>query len=407
MSADRGSADRWLALVGIGEDGVEALSPTARALIAKARLIVGGARHLELIGPQPCETLAWPSPLSEAMATIAARRGESVVVLASGDPFFFGVGDMLRRHVAAEEILCLPQPSAFSLAAARLCWSQQDCALLSLHGRAFERVTPHLQPGRRLLILSWDETTPARLAAHLTALGMGESRIHVLEHMGGVKERMRCALAQNFALADIAPLNTVAVEVVAAPGARVRPLTPGLPDDWFEHDGQITKRDIRAVTLSALAPRRGERLWDIGAGSGSIAIEWMLADPANRAVAIERDAERAARIARNAASLGVPDLEIVEGCAKEVLAGLATPDAVFIGGGCDAGVLEAAWEALPRFGRLVANAVTIETQALLIEAFHRKGGELTNIQISRARPIGGFHALEPALPVLQWRAAKE
>lgn len=400
------TASRWLSLIGIGEDGIEALTPAARKLVADASLIVGGARHLDLIGPQKAEALAWPSPLAKAMETIAARRGLPTVVLASGDPFFFGVGDMLTRHVATDEILCIPAPSSFSLAAARLCWSQQDCALSSLHGRAFERITPHLQPSRRLIILSWDETTPARLAAHLNALGMGDSRIHVLEHMGGVKERVRSAVAREFALGDIAPLNTIGVEVVAGPDARILPLTPGLPDDWFEHDGQITKRDIRAVTLAALAPRRGELLWDIGAGSGSIAIEWMLADPANRAIAIEQNSARAARIARNAAALGVPDLEIVEGRAEHVLAGLATPSAVFIGGGGDAAVVEAAWNALPAGGRIVANAVTIETQATLIDAFGRRGGELVNVQIAKARPIGSFHTLEPALPVLQWRAAK-
>ncbi|WP_159730222.1 precorrin-6y C5,15-methyltransferase (decarboxylating) subunit CbiE [Methylosinus sp. Ce-a6] len=400
------SAARWLFLIGIGEDGIAALTPAARVLISEASLIIGGARHLELIGPQKGETLRWPSPLSAAMETICARRGAPTVVLASGDPFFFGVGDMIARHIAAEEILCVPAPSSFALAAARLMWSQQDCALLSLHGRAFERVTPHLQPSRRLLILAWDETTPARLAAHLAALGMGNSIIHVLEHMGGPKERVRSALAHEFSLRDIAPLNTIGVEIVAGPDARILPLTPGLPDDWLEHDGQITKRDIRAVTLAALAPRRGERLWDIGAGSGSIAIEWMLADPANRAIAIEQKATRAARIARNAASLGVPDLEIVEAAAPQALAGLPTPDAIFIGGGGDAEAIEAAWSALPARGRIVANAVTIETQALLIDAFRRKGGDLVNIAISKARPIGAYHALEPALPVLQWRAAK-
>jgi precorrin-6Y C5,15-methyltransferase (decarboxylating) len=340
------------------------------------------------------------------METILAHRGAPTVVLASGDPFFFGVGDMIARNVAAEEILCLPAPSSFSLAAARLKWSQQDCALLSLHGRAFERVTPHLQPSRRLLILSWDETTPARLAAHLTALGMGESRIHVLEHMGGAEERIRSARAEAFSLTDIAPLNTIGVEVIAGHGARILPLTPGLPDDWFEHDGQITKRDIRAVTLAALAPRRGECLWDIGAGSGSIAIEWMLADPANRAIAIEQNATRAARIARNAAALGVPDLVIVEGAAPQALAGLSTPDAIFIGGGGEAEIIEAAWNALPLRGCIVANAVTIETQALLIDAFARMGGELVSIAIAKTRPIGSYHALEPALPALQWRAVK-
>ena len=212
---------------------------------------------------------AWPSPFSLGVAQLMERRGAPTVVLASGDPFFFGVGATLAEKIAPEEIFCLPAPSTFALVAARLAWSQQDCALLSLHGRAFERVTPHLQPGRRLIALSWDETTPARLATHLAARGFGRSVVHVLENLGGPRERIRSAAAAEFALEDISPLNAVAVELVADRDARVIPLTPGLPDEWFEHDGQLTKRDVRAVTLAALAPRKGERLWDIGAGAGS------------------------------------------------------------------------------------------------------------------------------------------
>jgi len=348
----------------------------------------------------------WPSPLTAAIDEILARRGEPTVVLASGDPFFYGVGELIARHVAPAEIVCLPCPSAFALAASRLCWSQQDCALLSLHGRAFERITPHLQSGRRLLVLSWDGTTPGRVAAHLSRLGFGDSHLHVLENLGGPRERIRSARAAEFALADIGPLNTLAIVLKASPGARIIPLTPGLPDDWFEHDGQITKRDIRAVTLAALAPRKGELLWDMGAGSGSIGIEWMLADPANHAIAIECDAPRAARIARNALTLGVPGLDIVATRAPEGLAGLATPDAIFIGGGADARLLDAAWDALPRYGRLVVNAVTLQTQSLLAQAFAARGGELTHIQIAKARAVGRFHALDPAMPVLQWRAVK-
>jgi precorrin-6Y C5,15-methyltransferase (decarboxylating) len=397
-------SERWLSLIGLGEDG--ALSTAARALIGDATLIIGGARHLALIGATKAEQMQWPSPLIEAIDGIVARRGEPTVVLASGDPFFYGVGELIARHVALEEISCLPCPSAFALAASRLCWSQQDCALLSLHGRALERITPHLQPGRRLIVLSWDETTPGRVAAHLSKLGFGDSLLHVLENLGGPRERFRSACAAEFALADIGPLNTLAIELKASPGARVIPLTPGLPDDWFEHDGQITKRDIRAVTLAALAPRKGELLWDIGAGSGAVGIEWMLADPANRAIAIECDGARAARIARNAASLGVPGLDIIAARAPEGLVDLATPDAVFIGGGADAHVLDAVWEALPRYGRLVVNAVTLQTQSLLTQSFAARGGELTHIQIAKARPVGRFHALDPAMPVLQWRAVK-
>ena len=395
----------WLSLIGLGEDGADALTPAARALVAQASLIVGGARHLAMIDA-PAERLQWPSPLSDALPRILAQRGRPTVVLASGDPFFYGVGDLIARHVAPDEIFCVPAPSAFSLAAARLKWSQQDCALLSLHGRAFERVTPHLQPRARIIALSWDESTPARLARHLALRGMGGSRLHVLERLGGPHERVRDARADAFALDDIAPLNTVAVEVEAGGDAVVIPLAPGLPDDWFEHDGQLTKRDIRAVTLSALAPRKGELLWDVGAGAGSVAIEWMLSDPANRAIAIERDAARAARIARNALSLGVPDLRVVKGDAPQALAELEPPQAIFIGGGADAATLAAAWDALPRFGRIVVNAVTIETQSLLADAYRDKGGELIHLQIAHARPIGRFHALDPAMAVTQWRATK-
>ncbi len=395
----------WLSLIGLGEDGADALTPAARALIAQASLIVGGARHLAMIDA-PAERLQWPSPLTDALPRILAQRGKPTVVLASGDPFFYGVGDLIGRHVARDEIFCVPAPSAFSLAAARLKWSQQDCALLSLHGRAFERVTPHLQPRARIIALSWDETTPAHLARHLVARGMGESRLHVLERLGGPLERVRHTRAADFALDDIAPLNTVALEVEADGDAAVIPLAPGLPDDWFEHDGQLTKRDIRAVTLSALAPRKGEVLWDIGAGAGSIAIEWMLSDISCRAIAIERDAARAARITRNALSLGVPDLGVVIGEAPQALAELETPQAIFIGGGADETTLAAAWSALPRFGRIVVNAVTIETQALLADAYRKKGGELLHLQFAHARPIGRFHALDSAMAVTQWRATK-
>lgn len=398
--------EKWLSIVGVGEGGVEALPPAARALIAQATLIAGGARHLALVGETAAERLQWPSPLTDALPRLLAQRGRPTVVLASGDPFFYGVGDLLSRHVARDEIFCIPAPSAFSLAAARLGWSQQDCALLSLHGRAFERITPFLQPRARIIALSWDETTPSRIARHLAARGMGGSRLVVLERLGGPHERIRETRADAFALTDTAALNTVAIDVAAEPGARVVSLAPGLPDDWFENDGQLTKREIRAITLSALAPRRGETLWDIGAGSGSISIEWMLAHPANRAIAIERDAARAARIARNALALGVPDLDIVTGAAPSALDGLSAPHAIFIGGGATGETLDAAWRALPANGRIVVNAVTLETQTLLARTFETKGGDLAHVQVSRARPVGRFHALDPGMAVLQWRAVK-
>jgi precorrin-6Y C5,15-methyltransferase (decarboxylating) len=283
----------------------------------------------------------------------------------------------------------------------------QDCALVTLHGRALERIIPCLQPRARILALSWDETTPAKLAALLTERGLGATRLSVCEALGGPRERVRRAIARDFALDGIDPLNLVALEVADAPAARFIPLTPGLPDDWFEHDGQLTKQDVRAITLAALAPRRGELLWDIGAGSGSVAIEWMLASPSNQAVAIERNPARVARIARNAASLGVPGLSIVEGAAPAALRGLPPPDAIFVGGGATAeGVLAAAWAALPAGGRMVVNSVTIETQAALIQRYTTFGGALKTIQISHADPVGGFHGMRPAMPVTQWAVTK-
>jgi precorrin-6Y C5,15-methyltransferase (decarboxylating) len=395
--------DRWLALVGIGEDGLDGLSPAARRLIAQAALVVGGARHLRLAALSGERTLVWPSPIEDAMPVVLARRGEPVCVLASGDPFFYGVGSLLMRHIAAEEMICLPAPSAFSLLAANLGWSLQDCVALSLHGRALEAIIPHLQPHARLLCLSWDRATPGKLAKLLVARGMGRSQLFIGEKLGGAPARIRSVPAQDFVFDDVADLNTIALEVVAQAGSRVIARAAGLPDALFEHDGQITKREIRAMTLSALAPRRGEILWDIGAGSGSVAIEWMLADPANRAVAVERRPDRVARIGRNAAALGVPGLQIVEGAAPQALAGLPRPDAVFVGGGArNEALLDHVIDALAPGGRLVVNAVTLEGQAELGRRFENLGGDLIQAQIARADRVGRLHGWRPAMPVVQW-----
>ena len=397
----------WLSLIGIGEDGLEGLSSAARKALAQACLVVGGQRHLAMLAPTDQERLAWPSPLTDAFPAIVARRGQPVAILATGDPFQFGVGSTLACAISPDEMISFPHLSAFSLAANRLGWAQQDCALVSLHGRALERIIPHLQPDAQIMALSWDGTTPGKLAELLVARGCGTAELTVLEALGGPNERIRSATAAQFALTDVAALNTVAIRVGRNAGARYLPLTGGLSDDWFEHDGQITKHEIRAVTLSALAPRRGELLWDIGAGSGSIAIEWMLTHSSNRAVAIEPRADRVARIGRNARALGVPDLTILHGSAPAALEGLAQPDAIFIGGGATVdGVVLSAWQALRPGGRLVANAVTLETQSLLLDWRQRIGGHLTQIAISEADSIGGFTGWKPARPIVQWRVEK-
>jgi precorrin-6Y C5,15-methyltransferase (decarboxylating) len=331
------------------------------------------------------------------------------VVLASGDPFHYGVGDLLLRSIPAAEMLCLPQSSAFSLAAARLGWSLQDVTTVSLHGRALEGIVRHLQPGARILALSWDGETPSKLAKLLVERGMGNSSIIVLEAMGGPRERVRRATAKDFDLGEIAPLNAIALEVVASPDATVLGFAPGLDDTLFEHDGQLTKREVRAVTLSALAPRQGELLWDVGLGAGSIAIEWLLRHPSLKAIGIEDQPERAARAARNAAALGTPDLLIVQKCAPEAFEGLPPPDAVFIGGGLsDPGVFDAAWAALKPGGRLVANAVSLQSEARLIEYFQRHGGELMRLEVAKAGKAGsgGVFVWRPAAPIVQWRARK-
>ena len=400
--------ERWLAILGIGEDGVEGLAAPARALIGEAGLVVGGSRHLALAESLIQGTqLAWPSPIADAFPAILARRGNRVVVLASGDPYCYGIGNTLSAVVPPQETLCLPAPSAFSLACARLGWAMQDTATLSFCGRPLAAIAPLLQPGARVLALSADATTPGQLAALLRASGFAPSRLYLLEALGGPRERIRVLCANADLPTDLSPLNLIGVEVVALPGARIIPLTAGLPDDAFEHDGQITRREVRAATLSALAPRRGELLWDIGAGSGSVSIEWMLRHPSNRAIAIEHRPDRAARVVRNTLSLGVPELRVLTGAAPAVLDGLPAPDAVFIGGGAqNDGVLPTAWAALKPGGRLVANAVTIETETILFQALRDHGGTLTRLSVERLDRIGRMHAFRPAMPVTQWAAVK-
>jgi precorrin-6Y C5,15-methyltransferase (decarboxylating) len=402
-----GQQARWLAIVGIGEDGAEGLSPAARALIANAKLVIGGKRHLALADGLPSgERMAWPSPIADSIPAILAHRGEPVAVLASGDPYCFGVGAMLSAHVPPEETVCMPAPSSLSLACARLGWTLDDVATVSLCGRRIETLAPSLQPKRRVLALSADSTTPAAVARYLGTRGFERSFLHVLEALGGPRERIRVTTANRFGFNDVEALNLIAIEVKAGPNAKIIPLASGLADEMFEHDGQITKREIRAVTLSSLAPRAGELLWDIGCGSGSVAIEWLLRHQANQAIAIERDAARAARAARNAAELGVPRLQVVTGEARAALDSLPAPNAIFIGGGGDPKVIDKALAALKRGGRIVANAVTLETEKAVLAAQAQLGGTLTRLSVERLDAVGGKQAFRPAMTVTQWSAVK-
>ena len=402
----------WITVVGVGADGPEGLPPASRAMIESAELLVGGDRHLSLIANGVSEKIAWDTPLDRTMATIRANRGRRVVVLATGDPMAYGIGGTLARHFTPADMAIIPAPGAFSLAAARLAWPLDNCVCLTLHGRPLELLAYHAQPGARLLILSHDGSTPAKVAARLTELGYGASPISVLENMGAANEARHDASAEAWPAVNVADLNTIAVECNAGPNALVFSHAPGLPDDAFLHDGQLTKRIVRAATLAALAPLPGQHLWDLGAGSGAVAIEWLRAAQNAQgrgasAVAVEQDPARSARIAENASRLGTPFLQIITADIATALPDLAPPDAIFIGGGLStAGLIETAWQALKPGGRLVANAVTLEGEQVLAGAHSTFDGELSRIAVSHAEPVGGRTGWRPAMSVTQWSVVK-
>ena len=394
----------WLTIVGLGEDGPDGLTPASRDALARADLVTGAARHLALLTGLEVEVMAWAVPFAEGIAPLLAHRGRRVVMLASGDPFWFGAGTVLARLLEPGEWTALPAPSSFSLAAARLGWPLETTACLGLHAAPLTRLRPHLVPGARALVLLRDGAAVAELARLLDDLGFGDSRLHVLESLGGPRERLRHAPAGGFDLPDIA--HPVAVGLEVAGQGVAMPCVAGLPDDLFVHDGQITKRPVRALALSALAPRPGERLWDIGAGSGSVGIEWLLAHPSLQAVAFEADPARAARARANAAALGVDRLRVIEGRAPEILPQIGpehpAPDAVFIGGGLSAPLLTRRWAGLRPGTRLVAHAVTLESESLLAAWHALKGGSLLRVELAEAGPLGSRRAWRAALPVVQW-----
>jgi precorrin-6Y C5,15-methyltransferase (decarboxylating) len=389
----------WLTVVGIGEDGFKGLGRNARHALLRASRIVGGQRQLDLL--PVCirgERQLWPSPFS--LEPVLARRGEAVCVLASGDPMFYGVGASLARQVPADELLILPAPSSVSLAAARLGWPLQDVVTLSVVARPLAALNAHMASGVRLLVLSNDGQSPAAMAEQLAERGFGASRLSVFEHLGGPDERRIDGIARDWPGEPIAALNLVAIDCVAdANTARLSRLA-GLPDSAFKHDGQLTKRDVRAMTLARLAPMPGELLWDVGAGSGSIGIEWMRAHPSCRALAIEADEGRQLLIEHNRDALGVPGLQLIRGTAPHALAGLEAPDAIFIGGGVTRdGVLDTCWQHLRPGGRLVANAVTLQSEMTLMAWREQHGGELTRIHVAQAQPLGDFDTWRQALPI--------
>ncbi|MGV9273570.1 precorrin-6y C5,15-methyltransferase (decarboxylating) subunit CbiE [Streptomyces griseosporeus] len=410
MTPARQGPPSVVTVVGIGADGWSGLAEPSRAELRRADVLIGGPRQLDLL-PTECagERVAWPSPLRPAVPRLlAAHAGRRIAVLASGDPMFYGIGRALAEEVDALRVL--PHPSSVSYAAARLGWPLEDVDVVTLVGRPTARLAAALHDGRRLLVLSADARTPEDVAALLIDRGFGPSRMRVLEQLGGDRERVTAeTTADDWARTQRSgdPLNIVAVECRRAPDALRLGAVPGLPDEAYEHDGQLTKRHIRAATLGALAPAPGELLWDVGGGSGSIAIEWMRTHPSCRAVTVERDPVRAERILRNAERLGVPGLRVVTGAAPGALAELPAPHAVFVGGGLTArGLLDACWAALSPGGRLVANTVTLESEALLADAHRRHGGELVRLAVAHAVPVGGFTGWRQAMPVTQWSVQK-
>ncbi|CAI8981857.1 MULTISPECIES: precorrin-6y C5,15-methyltransferase (decarboxylating) subunit CbiE [Pseudomonas] len=389
----------WLTVVGIGEEGFKGLGKNARHALLNATRIIGGQRQLDLLPACICGVRQlWPSPF--ALEPVLTKQGEPVCVLASGDPMFFGVGASLSRHLSSDEMLVLPAPSSCSLAAARMGWPLQEVVTLSVVARPVAALNAQLSSGVRLLVLSNDGSSPAAIAALLRERGFGPSRITVLEHLGGEAERRVDGIANDWTDPVIADLNLIAIECIAEPNTLRLSRLAGLPDSAFRHDGQLTKRDVRAITLARLAPIPGELLWDVGAGSGSIGIEWMRAHPGCRALAIEADAGRQALIEHNRDALGVPGLQLVRGSAPQALTGLERPDAIFIGGGVTReGVLDTCWAELKPGGRLIANAVTLQSEMTLMAWREQHGGELTRIHIAQAQPLGDFDTWRQALPI--------
>ncbi len=395
----------WLHIVGIGEDGLDGLTPATRAVVAAAEVILGGERHHTLAANPNAERVAWPSPFDAMIDTIEGLKGRRVVVLVTGDPLWFSVGARIGRAIDPAQIVYHPQLSAFQLAAARMGWSLPDVETLTVHGRPVAQMIAFIQPDARLLILTTGADTPSQIAEYLTDRGYGASKMTVLAAMGGKDEARFDGTASDWKH-TVPALNTLAVECIAAPDAALQPRVPGLADNLFRSDGTMTKQEVRAATLAKLMPMRGALLWDIGCGSGSVAIEWMRAARYARAIGIEPRADRRAMAADNALALGTPRLELVDGSVPAALDGLAAPDAIFIGGGLSRETFDAAWAALRPLGRLVANAVTLESEAELIELHREFSGELARISIHRAEPVGRLTGWRPAMPVTQWSLVK-
>lgn len=396
----------WLHIIGIGEDGLDGLTTSARSAIASADYIVGGKRHHGLIGDCSAKRINWPSPFNALLSQLQDLRGKNVVILATGDPLWFSVGNRLAATFEPRELVFYPHISAFQLAASKLGWAMQDTDCLSVHGRPLARIKPHVQNARKLLLLTSNGKAVADIALMLTGLGFGLSKLTAIANMGGADEVLFEGLAQNWAH-DVPDLNTLAVDCIALPNTRVLSPGYGLPDDAFLHDGTMTKQDVRAVTLAKLAPMPNALLWDVGCGCGSVAVEWMRAAQGARAIGIEARDDRRTMAATNADNLGGFDLQLIAGSAPAALNGLETPDAIFIGGGLSAEVFDLCFAALKPMGRLVCNVVTLGSEQVLLEKYGQHGGDLAKLQFAHATPIGGKVGWKPAMPVTQYSVVKK
>ncbi len=401
----------WITVIGIGADGHSGLSQEGCEALKHAALVVGGTRHQEMIADDhlspETERLTWSCGIGPAMDEMENWRGRPVVVLASGDPMNYGAGSTLAKRFDSGEISVIPYPGAFSLACARMVWSIPDTVTMTVHGRAFDTLNLHILPGARIVALSWNGETPKILADILVARGFGESAMTVFSDMGSVDEQCFEGTAENWSHETVPDLNTVCIECIAGPEAVFWPRSPGLPEAAYRHDSQITKREVRAVTVAQLGPRPGQFLWDVGAGCGSVAIEWLRAVDGTQAVAIESDDRRSDMIRHNADTLGVPQLGVVMGSAPDALANLPDPDSIFVGGGVSReGILETCWERLKPGGILVSNAVTLEAQQRLVTVGEEIGAEFTRLASARSGPVGGLTAMRPMMEVLQMVAKK-
>ena len=394
----------WVTIIGIGESGLQYLADVSQNRLESADIIIGPPRHLRLLGLSGSNVLEWPVPFSDGLKLLDKYKGKKVVVLVSGDPFWYGAAATILRKFSFDEIEVFPGPSTFGWAAARMGWSIEDISCVGLHAKPVEHIRSLIAPKRKILALMRDGDQVKSLAHYLSKLGFGQTKIRVFESLGGNNERIREIAAEEYNLVDVKHPVCVAIYVDGL-GSAI-PLSTGIDDKFFETDGQITKSQIRALTITALAPQYGQHLWDLGAGSGSVSIEWLMRDKSLYATAVERDPSRCGIIEQNVQNLGLDNLSLHNGSNMEVIMTLKPPHAVFVGGGLTKELMKKLWAIVPRKTRLVANSVTLETETILQDALNEYGGNLIRFDISTARAIGSKNLWQPAYPITQWSIEK-